>query len=314
MDDRYIVSIYVAAPGTPLRAGGTSMAGHVYYTVSDGKTSHSLGFAPEEHGARSGPGKVYTNDADQYQKPIYRRDMEISKEQYDKLLAFGNAPAKHGFEMNYNGASNSCIDFTWGALNHAGLHRHNILGMERKGFEGNLKPLDNVDAIRSIRAPFPDSELNREVRNPMPERTLMQRLISEQHLPQKDRELLESIRSKVAEVDQQHGRAYDDASERISASLLALAKEKGIERVDYVALSQATADAGAGQRIFLIEGDPANPAHTRASMETATAAQAPVEQSFAKVGQLEQDQKAQALAVGQEPQLAVQEQSMMRMS
>lgn len=314
MDDRYIVSIYVAAPGTPLRAGGTSMAGHVYYTVSDGKTSHSLGFAPEEHGARSGPGKVYTNDADQYQKPIYRRDMEISKEQYDKLLAFGNAPAKHGFEMNYNGASNSCIDFTWGALNHAGLHRHNILGMERKGFEGNLKPLDNVDAIRSIRAPFPDSELNREVRNPMPERTLMQRLISEQHLPQKDRELLESIRSKVAEVDQQHGRVYDDASERISASLLALAKEKGIERVDYVALSQATADAGAGQRIYLIEGDPANPAHTRASMETATAAQAPVEQSFAKVEQLEQDQKAQALAVGQEPQLAVQEQSMMRMS
>lgn len=78
MDDRYIVSIYVAAPGTPLRAGGTSMAGHVYYTVSDGKTSHSLGFAPEEHGARSGPGKVYTNDADQYQKPFYRRDMEIS--------------------------------------------------------------------------------------------------------------------------------------------------------------------------------------------------------------------------------------------
>jgi|GEM_PF-6311935 len=29
MDDRYIVSIYVAAPGIPLRAGGTSMAGRV---------------------------------------------------------------------------------------------------------------------------------------------------------------------------------------------------------------------------------------------------------------------------------------------
>ncbi|MBN5021899.1 hypothetical protein JY437_12155 [Stenotrophomonas maltophilia] len=313
MDDRYIVSIYVAAPGTPLRAGGTSMAGHVYYTVSDGKRSHSLGFAPEEHGARSGPGKVYTNDADQYQKPIYRRDMEISKEQYDKLLAFGNAPAKHGFEMNYNGASNSCIDFTWGALNHAGLHRHNILGMERKGFEGNLKPLDNVDAIRSIRAPFPDSELNKEVRNPMPERTLMQRLISEQHLPQKDRELLESIRSKVAGVDQQHGRAYDDASERISVSLLALAKENGIERVDHVVLSQATADAGAGQRIFLIEGDPGNPAHTRISMDTVIAAQSPVEQSLARVEQLEHGQQAQLRAAALEPQPVVQEPSVMRM-
>lgn len=313
MDDRYIVSIYVAAPGTPLRAGGTSMAGHVYYTVSDGKTSHSLGFAPEEHGARSGPGKVYTNDADQYQKPFYRRDMEISREQYDKLLTFGNAPAKHGFEMNYNGASNSCIDFTWGALNHAGLHRQNILGMERKGFEGHLKPLDNVDAIRSIRAPFPDSELNREVRNPMPERTLMQYLISEQQLPQKDRELLESIRGKVAALDQQHGRTPDDASERMSASLFALAKENGIERVDHVALSQPTADAGAGQRIFLVEGDPANPAATRVSMDTALAAQSPVEQSLARVEQLEQGQHAQVRAAALEPQQTVQEPSGMRM-
>lgn len=312
MDDRYLVSIYVAAPGTPLRAGGTSMAGHVYYTVSDGRTSHSLGFAPEEHGARSGPGRVFTNDADQYQKPIYRRDMEISKAQYDKLLEFGNAPTRHGFEMNYNGASNSCIDFTWGALNHAGLHRQNILRMEQKGFEGHIKPLDNIDAIRSIHAPFPHSELNKEVRNPMPDRTLMQRLISEQQLPPKDRELLESIRSKVAELDQQHGRSHDDASERMAASLFALAKESGIERVDHVVLSQPTAGAGAGQRIFLVEGDPTNPAHTRASMDTAVAAQEPVEHSLARVEQREHTQQAQVLAAVQAPEQAVQAPSIMR--
>jgi len=283
MDDRYLVSIYVAAPGTPLRAGGTSMAGHVYYTVSDGRTSHSLGFAPEEHGARSGPGRVFTNDADQYQKPIYRRDMEISKAQYDKLLEFGNAPTRHGFEMNYNGASNSCIDFTWGALNHAGLHRQNILRMEQKGFEGHIKPLDNIDAIRSIHAPFPHSELNKEVRNPMPDRTLMQRLISEQQLPPKDRELLESIRSKVAELDQQHGRSHDDASERMAASLFALAKESGIERADHVVLSRQTDASPAAHNIFVVQGAMSDPASLRTHTATAEAAQRPVQESLNQV-------------------------------
>ncbi len=31
MDDKYTVTIYVAAPGTPLKQGGTSEAGHVYF-------------------------------------------------------------------------------------------------------------------------------------------------------------------------------------------------------------------------------------------------------------------------------------------
>lgn len=37
MEDRYRVTVYVAAPGTPLREGGTSAAGHMYYSISDGR-------------------------------------------------------------------------------------------------------------------------------------------------------------------------------------------------------------------------------------------------------------------------------------
>lgn len=43
MADRYTLSIYVAAPGTPLRAGGTSDAGHVYYGISDGAKTSAMG-------------------------------------------------------------------------------------------------------------------------------------------------------------------------------------------------------------------------------------------------------------------------------
>ena len=179
---RYTVTIYVAAPGTPRGNGETSVAGHVYYKISDAHHDRSYGFAPASHGASSGPGKVFKSDAEEYQSPLYARTMEVSQAQHQKLLNFGENPHLHGFNMEYQGATNSCIDFTWTALNHAGLHRTTARSIPDKDFEGSLKPLDNRDAIRSIRAPFPDSELNGEQHHPMPKRTLLQRFISEEDL------------------------------------------------------------------------------------------------------------------------------------
>ncbi len=56
-----------------------------------------------------------------YDKPRFERTIEISKEQYDRILEFSADPKKHGFDMNYDFFSNACTDFAWGALNHAGL-------------------------------------------------------------------------------------------------------------------------------------------------------------------------------------------------
>ncbi|HDS1581572.1 TPA: hypothetical protein QEL15_003688 [Stenotrophomonas maltophilia] len=302
MDERYRVTIYVAAPGTPLLEGGTSAAGHVYYAVDNGRESISYGFAPKEHGATTGPGKVYDSDAREYQNPFYQRTLEISKDQYEKLREFGAAPDKHGFNTEYHGLNNSCIDFTWGALNHAGLHRTNALFMQDKDFQGGLKPLTNVEYIRSIRAPFPDSALNTEHYNKMPERTLMQRIISDEQLPKGDRDMLDSIRKGVAGIDEAHGRSYDGTSERISVGLLATAKESGLDRVDHVVLGNAPGD-GSTQRLFVVQGELNDPAHTRASMTAEVAARTPVEQSFAKVEQISQAQQEPASLAPQEPAL-----------
>lgn len=300
MDDKYTVTIFVAAPGTPLLAGGTSSAGHVYYKVAHGKDELSFGFAPIDHGVMTGPGMVYPNDAEQYIDPYYARTMEISKQQYDKLMEFGAKPGEHGFNTEYHGVENSCIDYTWGALNHAGLHRTNLLFMQDKSFEGGLKPLSNVEYIRSIRAPFPGSELNIEHYNKMPDRTLKQRLISDEQLPGSDRDMLDTIRKGVAGIDEKHGRAYDETSERISVGLLATAKENGLERVDHVVLGSIPAD-GSAQRLFVVQGELNDPAHARASMTAEDAARTPVEQSFAKVEQISQTQQERALAAQQDP-------------
>lgn len=178
-EKHYTVTVYVAAPGTPLeKSGGTSAAGHMYYSISDGTRSESFGFAPKEHRESTGDGKVYKSDVADYKDPRYARTMEISKEQYDKLKEFGRDPEKHDFNMKYDGLKNSCVDFTWGGLNHAGLHRRHFWTGEQKDFEGDVRPIPNIDDIQSIKAPVADSDLNKERWNPMPEQTRTQRLIT----------------------------------------------------------------------------------------------------------------------------------------
>jgi hypothetical protein len=286
-DAPYTVTIYVAAPGTPLKSGGTSAAGHMYLSVSHDGETRSFGFAPKEHGASSGPGAVTGRDVDDYVKPFYARTMEISKDQYERLMAYGAESKKHGFDMDYNGLSNSCIDFTWSALNHAGLHRQSKSGQD-KDYEGAVRPLENKQEIQKIPDPIPGSKLNTEHDNPMPKRTLKQWLISENG-PYEGVEgdpMMAQIRGKVAELDAANGRTFDPTSERISASLFVLAKENGLSRVDHVMLSERTAQSPAAENIFVVQGERGDPGHLRGSMATAHAAQTPVEVSMERGEQL----------------------------
>ncbi|MGZ0028244.1 XVIPCD domain-containing protein [Stenotrophomonas sp. S4] len=96
--------------------------------------------------------------------------------------------------------------------------------------------------------------------------------------------LNQQIRQGVAALDAQHGRPFDQTSERLTASLTVLAREQGLQQVDHVLVSTATAQHPAGHNVFVVQGDPANPAHLRAMMPTAVAVQTPVEQSLQKLG------------------------------
>ena len=198
----YSLTIYTALPGTPLvdmegKPDGTSAAGHMWYSLSDGKAENSYGFAPREHGASSGPGKGFDTDTKAYQNPAYSRTLEITPEQYAKLKQFGQAGLDQDwrfFKGEYNGASNSCVDFTWGALKHAGFEIHRpqvavhdgtVVTPEYRGpieshFDGRLKPGHNKVDIQQIVAPVPGSPMNTETTNPPPkDRSLLQHLLSD---------------------------------------------------------------------------------------------------------------------------------------
>lgn len=63
-----------------------------------------------------------------------------------------------------------------------------------------------------------------------------------------DHAMHQQIRGKVAQLDTTSGRASDATSERITASLLTLAKDNGLTRVDHVLLSDKTKDLPAARR------------------------------------------------------------------
>ncbi len=236
---------------------------------------------------------------------------------------------------------NNCVDFTWEALNHAGIQRKssidvNALGgpagqllpdvripLDIKGAgKDAFRPLRNIHGVDSIDPPFPDSELNQRKTNPMPERSLKQHMLSDaEGMGERSGDrlawhsndpLLSQIHQGLARLDAERGRDFDATSENISASLYALAKANGLTQVDHVLLSDRTAQPDAAQNIFIVQGERNDPAQLRASMPTAVAAQTPAETSFERAEQL--SQSAQVRTQDELQQRQVQEQSGPRMA
>lgn len=181
---RYTVTVHVANPGTPMNSDNvplmnedgsraTSVPGHMFYTTDDGHHHvKSYGFAPKHHGSIIGEGYRSKTDNVDYENPRYSRTMEISRQQFDVLNEFGNAPEKFGFDMTYKDVRNNCVDFTWAALNHAGIQRtHGHLGhLENHGVDGKLGYLPALVPadVQTIRDPIPGSDLNKEIFRKLP--------------------------------------------------------------------------------------------------------------------------------------------------
>ncbi|AOR62787.1 hypothetical protein [Pectobacterium wasabiae] len=206
LEPRYAVTIYTAYPGTPLNDDYgnpefdktteeriISVAGHMWFKLSiisdNNPKPDSYGFAPIKSGI-IGNGFVTKKDNIHYENPYYSRKIEVKKDQYEKLKEFGDTAFNKSnkyFNLYYNGATNSCIDFTWQALRHAGLiptstsndfSRYNQKKKKTGKFDGDLKVINNIPHIKSIPAPFPNSELNSEEYNEIPNRAIFQKFLS----------------------------------------------------------------------------------------------------------------------------------------
>lgn len=107
-----------------------------------------------------------------------------------------------------------------------------------------------------------------------------------------DRALYMQIRAGVERLDAEHGKPWDESSQRMTASLLVVAKEHGLSRVDHVVLNNPTENQARGERVFIVEGAMDDPAHRRGHMNTVDALRAPEAESLHRADALSQSQAA----------------------
>ncbi|MFL0350126.1 XVIPCD domain-containing protein [Stenotrophomonas lactitubi] len=124
-----------------------------------------------------------------------------------------------------------------------------------------------------------------------------------------DHPLYQQIRDGVAALDAKHGRSFDATSERMTASLLVLAKDNGLDRVDHVIASNATGHRPAGYTLFVVQGEPSTSAHLHADIATEQAANTSVEASMQQLDTVsrEANQRAQTQQIEQNTQNAQHE-------
>ena len=140
-------TIKVAGRGTRLSDGNSSMAGHLWVSLNDGKggrnESYGFGRDTDEGGQSSKIGKVHTDDDSEYLSTDFERTINITQEQYDKAKDFFNDPKKYGFDPSeYNTITNNCIKFVWKAVE--------VTGIDKSGFDGRVWPTFNIHDIRRI--------------------------------------------------------------------------------------------------------------------------------------------------------------------
>lgn len=135
----------------------------------------------------------------------------------------------------------------------------------------------------------------------------------DQFPPTAEDQLLAQARQAMHRLEAGIGREYDDSSERMAASAACLAKENGFSRIDHVVLSQATADAGQGENVFIVQGESGDPAHRRAHMATADALAASADDSIRRLQGDGPDSTARDQHREQAEQLAQHEQQRPRL-
>ena len=154
------ITVKIANSGTnysdPQKGDHKSITGHMWYELSDdnGNLIGSYGFSPADgyEGEWIAPGQVKYddnisyNDFSEQNGGDYQITFNITNDQLENLKQFSSRPDSNefGFKMDYNGLTNSCIDFTYKALEIAGINTDKE--------QGKLWPTWNIDTILSMRS------------------------------------------------------------------------------------------------------------------------------------------------------------------
>jgi peptidoglycan hydrolase-like protein with peptidoglycan-binding domain len=106
-----------------------------------------------------------------------------------------------------------------------------------------------------------------------------------------DDPLLPQAERAVRQLERGLGREYDEQSACMAASAACLAKANGLSGIDHIFLSVERGAVRRGENLFVVQGEPGDPAHRRAMMKTQDAVSTPVEQSLGQLQALNEVQQ-----------------------
>ncbi|MSN97132.1 hypothetical protein F1B92_08165 [Campylobacter sp. FMV-PI01] len=140
------LTIKVAPQGAGFGDTSVSVAGHVWYSLTDenGKT-YSYGFNSKN--VSTTDDEDYSNNG--YLGKIYEKKINITNDEFKEMKKFGDYYSRNSnekpnldFNLEYNFYNNSCVNFTWKAMESAGLNPN--------GFKGNKTPIENINNFEKI--------------------------------------------------------------------------------------------------------------------------------------------------------------------
>ncbi|MCK9546575.1 MAG: hypothetical protein M0Q25_07695, partial [Sulfurospirillaceae bacterium] len=148
----YYFRVHIEKAGTPLASGGVSKAGHVWYEVYQKDSSRNIVEKSIKNAGYALKG-IVTNDGEAYlgDPAFSTSELKLTKEQFETLKEFGELEngqsselaIEHGFgNDDYNVLTNSCIDYTWKAMELAGINRGD--------FEGAVWPMTNKEYLEIV--------------------------------------------------------------------------------------------------------------------------------------------------------------------
>ena len=95
----------------------------------------------------------------------------------------------------------------------------------------------------------------------------------------------------VQRLDMSKGPSQGAAADRLAHSVTHLAAANGLSRIDQLLLSEARGEVGKAENLFVLQGDPGDPAQHRVTMKTQDALDTPVEQSLVQLQALGEAQQ-----------------------
>ncbi len=290
MPDKVVLGVHSRVDPNTVGSADQFVDGHSWLSVTRNGATQYYGLWPDDHPrvVDNGPGTDIRVGMEARSTPTASRYYELTPEQVAKL----DSALRENVAW---GLTNTCA--SWASETAAKVTGKRLDAGE---FLITDTPRELIKSIREAEKREPTSPSH-----PLPPPDPKEKSSSLRSLGDASTQLHQQATAGVHRLDAAMGRAPDESSERMSASLANLARSHGLDRIDHVVLSAGNAQTPPGQNVFVVQGRLDDPAHLRAQMSTNLAVQTPVNESLQQLQKM--DQQLAESRVQQDPALLQQE-------